>query len=79
MAPFCANVSQGSVEAARALGWEASYLDGKGSVREFVQAFETAINQKRGAARSVEGVEGKPRLEHRKRPVDESWQPAASA
>ena len=46
VAPFCANVSQGSVEAAKALGWEASYLDGKGSVQGFVQAFETAINQK---------------------------------
>ncbi len=46
VAPFCANVSQGSVEAAKALGWEASYLDGKGSVQGFVQAFETAINEK---------------------------------
>ena len=46
VAPFCANVAQGSVEAAKALGWEASYLDGKGSVQGFVQAFETAINQK---------------------------------
>ena len=46
VAPFCANVAQGSVEAAKALGWEASYLDGKGSVQGFVQAFETAINAK---------------------------------
>jgi ABC-type sugar transport system substrate-binding protein len=46
VAPFCANVSQGSVEAAKALGWEGSYLDGKGSVQGFVQAFETAINEK---------------------------------
>jgi len=46
VAPFCANVAQGSVEAAKALGWEASYLDGKGSVQGFVQAFETAINEK---------------------------------
>jgi len=46
VAPFCANVSQGSVEAAKALGWDATYLDGKGSVQGFVQAFETAINQK---------------------------------
>ena len=46
VAPFCANVSQGAVEAAKALGWDASYLDGKGSVQGFVQAFETAINQK---------------------------------
>jgi ribose transport system substrate-binding protein len=46
VAPFCANVSQGSVEAAKALGWDATYLDGKGSVQGFVQAFETAINAK---------------------------------
>lgn len=46
VAPFCANVAQGSVEAAKALGWDATYLDGKGSVQGFVQAFETAINGK---------------------------------
>lgn len=46
VAPFCANVTQGAVEAAKALGWDASYIDGKGSVQGFVQAFETAINQK---------------------------------
>ena len=46
VAPFCANVAKGAVEAAQALGWQASYLDGKGSVQGFVQAFETAINQK---------------------------------
>ena len=46
VAPFCANVAKGSVEAAQALGWDATYLDGKGSVQGFVQAFETAINQK---------------------------------
>lgn len=46
VAPFCANVAQGAVEAAKALGWDASYIDGKGSVQGFVQAFETAINQK---------------------------------
>ena len=46
VAPFCANVAQGSVEAAKALGWDASYLDGKGSVQGFVQAFETAINER---------------------------------
>lgn len=46
VAPFCANVAQGTVEAAKALGWDASYIDGKGSVQGFVQAFETAINQK---------------------------------
>ena len=46
VAPFCANVSQGAVEAAKALGWDATYLDGKGSVQGFVQAFETAINAK---------------------------------
>lgn len=46
VAPFCANVAQGAVEAAKALGWDATYIDGKGSVQGFVQAFETAINQK---------------------------------
>lgn len=46
VAPFCANVAKGAVEAAQALGWQATYLDGKGSVQGFVQAFETAINQK---------------------------------
>lgn len=46
VAPFCANVTQGAVEAAKALGWEGTYLDGKGSVEGFVQAFETAINSK---------------------------------
>lgn len=46
VAPFCANVAQGVVEAAKALAWDASYIDGKGSVQGFVQAFETAINQK---------------------------------
>ena len=46
VAPFCANLAKGAVEAAQALGWQASYLDGKGSVQGFVQAFETAINQK---------------------------------
>ena len=49
VAPFCANVSLGSVEAAKALGWDATYLDGKGSVQGFVQAFETAINEKADA------------------------------
>lgn len=46
VAPFCANVAGGAVEAAKALGWDATYLDGKGSVAGFVQAFETAINAK---------------------------------
>ena len=46
VAPFCANVTQGSVEAAKALGWDATYIDGKGSVQGFVQAFESAINSK---------------------------------
>jgi ribose transport system substrate-binding protein len=46
VAPFCANVTNGSVEAAKALGWDATYADGKGSVQGFVQAFESAINQK---------------------------------
>lgn len=46
VAPFCANITQGAVEAAKALGWDATYLDGKGSPQGFVQAFETAINLK---------------------------------
>ena len=46
VAPFCANVTQGAVEAAKALGWDATYIDGKGSIQGFVQAFETAINMK---------------------------------
>lgn len=46
VAPFCANITKGAVEAAQALGWEATYLDGKGSVQGFVQAFDTAINNK---------------------------------
>ena len=46
VAPFCANVTEGAVEAAKALGWDATYIDGKGSIQGFVQAFETAINMK---------------------------------
>src|ERR1700722_3146531 len=46
VAPFCANVTQGAVEAAKALGWDATYIDGKGSIQGYVQAFETAINMK---------------------------------
>jgi ribose transport system substrate-binding protein len=46
VAPFCDNVTKGAVEAATALGWEATYIDGKGSIQGFVQAFETAINMK---------------------------------
>lgn len=46
VAPYCANVTNGMVEAAKALGWDATYLDGKGSVQGFAQAFETAINNK---------------------------------
>jgi ribose transport system substrate-binding protein len=46
VAPFCANVTQGAVEAAKALGWDATYIDGKASINGYVQAFETAINMK---------------------------------
>lgn len=44
VAPFCANVARGAVEAAEALGWDATYIDGKASIEGYVQAFETAIN-----------------------------------
>jgi ribose transport system substrate-binding protein len=46
VAPFCANVTEGAVEAAKALGWDATYIDGKASINGYVQAFETAINMK---------------------------------
>jgi ribose transport system substrate-binding protein len=46
VAPFCANVANGAVEAAKALGWDATYIDGKASIDGYVQAFETAINAK---------------------------------
>jgi ribose transport system substrate-binding protein len=45
-APFCNNVTLGVLEAAKALGWDGTYLDGKGNPKGFVDAYETAINLK---------------------------------
>jgi ribose transport system substrate-binding protein len=44
VAPACANLSYGAVNAAKALGWKATYLDGKASIQGYVNAFQTALN-----------------------------------
>jgi ribose transport system substrate-binding protein len=44
VAPACANLAAGAVSAAKALGWKATYLDGKASIQGYVTAFQTALN-----------------------------------
>jgi ribose transport system substrate-binding protein len=44
VAPACRNLALGSVNAAKALGWKATYLDGKASIQGYVAAFQTALN-----------------------------------
>jgi ribose transport system substrate-binding protein len=44
VAPACANLAYGAVNAAKALGWKATYLDGKASIQGYVNAFQTALN-----------------------------------
>jgi ribose transport system substrate-binding protein len=46
VAPFCANVARGAVGAAKALGWQATYIDGKATIQGYIQAFQTAMNMK---------------------------------
>ena len=43
VAPFCDDISKGVVEAAKAVGWDATYLDGQGTPQGFATAFQTAI------------------------------------
>jgi ribose transport system substrate-binding protein len=44
VAPACANLAYGAVNAAKAIGWKATYLDGKASIQGYVNAFQTALN-----------------------------------
>jgi ribose transport system substrate-binding protein len=44
VAPACANLAYGAVHAAKALGWQATYIDGKASIQGYVNAFQTALN-----------------------------------
>ncbi|GAC1594089.1 MAG: hypothetical protein NVS3B21_15760 [Acidimicrobiales bacterium] len=43
VAPFCDTSTKGVVEAAKAIGWDATYLDGKGTPQGFAEAFSTAL------------------------------------
>lgn len=43
VAPFCDEITKGVVEAAKNLGWDATYIDGKGTPQGFAAAFQTAI------------------------------------
>jgi ribose transport system substrate-binding protein len=43
VAPFCNDVAQGAVDAAKAVGWDATFLDGKGTPQGFAAAFQTAL------------------------------------
>jgi ribose transport system substrate-binding protein len=44
VAPACKNNAMGAVHAAQALGWQATYIDGKASIQGYVTAFQTALN-----------------------------------
>ena len=46
VAPFCDDITKGVVEAAKKLGWDATYIDGKGTPQGFAAAFQTAISGK---------------------------------
>jgi ribose transport system substrate-binding protein len=45
VAPACRDLANGAVHAAQALGWKASYLDGKASIKGYTEAFQTALNR----------------------------------
>jgi ribose transport system substrate-binding protein len=45
VAPACRDLARGAVHAAQALGWQASYIDGKASIQGYVDAFQTALNR----------------------------------
>jgi ABC-type sugar transport system substrate-binding protein len=45
VAPACRDLANGAVHAAQALGWKASYIDGKASIEGYVNAFQTALNR----------------------------------
>src|SRR5439155_975324 len=45
VAPACKNNAVGAVHAAQALGWQATYLDGKASIQGYVNAFQTALSK----------------------------------
>jgi ribose transport system substrate-binding protein len=44
VAPACRDLANGAVHAAQALGWKATYIDGKASIQGYVDAFQTALN-----------------------------------
>jgi ribose transport system substrate-binding protein len=44
VAPACRDLAMGAVHAAQALGWKATYIDGKASIEGYVNAFQTALN-----------------------------------
>lgn len=45
VAPACRDLANGAVHGAQALGWKASYLDGKASIKGYTEAFQTALNR----------------------------------
>jgi ABC-type sugar transport system substrate-binding protein len=45
VAPACRDLANGAVHAAQALGWKASYIDGKSSIQGYTEAFQTALNR----------------------------------
>ena len=45
VAPACRDLANGAVHAAQALGWKASYIDGKASIAGYTEAFQTALNR----------------------------------
>ena len=45
VAPACRDLANGAVNAAKALGWQAAYIDGKASIAGYVNAFQTALNR----------------------------------
>jgi len=53
VAPACANLGYGAVHAAQALGWQATYIDGKGTIEGYASAFQTALNANPDAIVSV--------------------------
>jgi len=44
VAPACRNLAMGAVHGAEAIGWDATYIDGKASIQGYVDAFQTALN-----------------------------------
>jgi ribose transport system substrate-binding protein len=45
VAPACRDLANGAVHGAQALGWKASYIDGKASIKGYTEAFQTALNR----------------------------------